>query len=219
MTRILIVLFFLLFEMQPVVAANQCKHFSVKGDVKEGSEFNQEIGMDLSFRMEPSNWDGWTFEIGPTNPSKDEWNNYIYTLNPPYRGRHLTMLDTSYGILAQDAVKQSSIDFWFLSNRKASSRAKEALDKILWPNTDTAQDESLTILGSLPMGQGNLKILDSDVTPGTAKPEDDPEHAFFGSVKSIMFKVDFYVSANFKPAKGLYIEYVACPKHNAWLKQ
>lgn len=220
MTRIFIAFFIVLIEMQPVIAATQCKHFSIKGAVKEKATFNQEIGMELSFRMEPTTYDGWIFEIGPTAPRKGEWNNYIYTLNPPYRGRHLTMLDTSYGTLAQNAVvKHSSIDFWFLSNRKDSARASEALDKLLWPNTDTAQDENLAILGSLPMGLGKLNILDSVVTPGTAKPVDDPEHAFFGIVKSILFEADFYVSTNFKPAKGLQIEYVVCPKPRAWLKQ
>jgi len=204
---------------QPVIAAPQCQHFAFSGEVKDRSSFHRTMGMGLSFRMEPSTEEGgWIFEIGPTIPKKGELDKYIYTLNPPWRGRHLTMLDTTYATLAQDAVAKRSFDFWFLLNRKDSSRALGALDQILWPETDTAQDESLALLGSLPMGQGIFRILDSDVIPGTARPEDDPAHAFFGAVLRIAFTVEFVVPPDFKPAKGLHSETVACPESGAWSK-
>ena len=220
MTRILIILIILLLEIHPVIAATQCKLFSFKGVVKDKSSFKKKMGMDLSFRMEPSDDEGWTFEIGPANPGKDEWNNYIYTFNPPYRGRNITMLDISYATLAQNAVvNNSTVEFWFMSDRKDSAKATKALDKILWPDTDNAQKDGLNILGRLSMGLGKLHILNSVVVPGTAKPDDDPEHAFWGAIKEIQFEVDFYVSSKFKPAKGLRFENVSCPDSSAWIKQ
>lgn len=209
-----------LMVSQPLFAAPQCRHFTFSGEVKGRSSFHRSMGMGLSFRVEPTTEEGgWAFEIGPTTPKKEEWDQYIYTLNPPWRGQHLTMLDTTYATLAQDVVAKQSIDFWFLLNRKDSSRASDAISQILWPSTDTAQDESLALLGSLPMGQGVFRITDSDVIPGTARPEDDPAHAFFGAVLRIVFTVEFVVPPDFKPANGLHFDLVACPKPDAWSKQ
>lgn len=69
------------------------------------------------------------------------------------------------------------------------------------------------------MGHGVLSIVDSDIVPGTARPQDNPEHAFFGGVRRIAFTVEFVVPSDFMPAKGLHSEPVACPEPGAWSKQ
>jgi len=203
----------------PVIAAPQCQKFSIESEVKDKASLHQPIGMGLSFRMEPTvDEDGWQFEIGPTQPSAGEWNQYIYTMTPPWRGRNPTMLDTSYSTLAQDAVTKVPHNFWFLLNRNDASKAYSALDQWLWPKNDKLQDESLALLGSLPKGQGFFQVLDSEIIPGTAQAGDDPSHAFFGTVRSVVFRVEFIVPHDFKPATGLHSGPAICPKPDDWLK-
>ena len=218
--RLSLIILLSLVASQSATAAPQCLHFAFNGEVKGQESLHQAIGMELSFRMVPSTeTDGWTFEIGPDNPQKEEWDQYIYILTPPWRGRHTTMLDTAYATLAQDAVKKFPHDFWFVLKRKDSSRAYSALEQILWPKTDNAQDAGLDLLGTLPMGHGVLKILDSDIVPGTARPGDDPAHAFYGKVRRIAFSVEFAVPHDFEPARGLSSETGVCPATDTWPKQ
>lgn len=208
-----------LLSTQQALGEPLCQRFSMQGEVKGKESFFRPIGMGLSFRMEPSTESGgWIFEIGPTSPREGEWSSYIYILTPPFRGRHLTMLDTSYGTLAQEAAGKEPRDFEFLLNRSDAPKAKAALDQILWPNNDTAQDDGLAVLGSLPKGEGVLRVLDADIVPGTAVPGADPVHAFYGMIKRMTFNVQLVVPQKFVLAGGLRGAPAACPDTKARLQ-
>src|SRR5512136_243124 len=83
---------------QSVQAKDSCQSFRFPGEVRGGESFRQVIGTEASFFVDPSGapGSGWRFEIGSTSSGQTEDPDYVYLVTPPYRGRHITMIDTSY---------------------------------------------------------------------------------------------------------------------------
>lgn len=203
-----------------LAAPSMCQRTSFIGEVKAQDSFRADIGLGLTFRVEPSGDEsGWQFEIGPTRAQPDEWDAYIYTLTPPWRGRHTTMLDTSYATPAQEAVGTRSHDFWFLLRQSDAAKAKAALDDVLWPKTDDAQDKALKRLGEFPMGTGELTVLGADIEPASAASGSSSEPESFGHVHRISFRVALTLPESFVPARTVSKETVPCPDPRAWARQ
>jgi len=208
-----------MFCASPCLAApTACQRISFTGEVKAQNSFRADVGAGLTFRIEPSgDVSGWQFEIGPTRSQPDEWDAYIYTLTPPWRGRHTTMLDTSYATPAQEAVATRSHDFWFLLRQSDAAKAKAALDDVLWPKTDDAQDHALKRLGDFPMGTGELTVLSADIEPGSAASGSSSEPESFGRIHRISFRVALTLPESFVPARNVSRETVPCPDPSAWV--
>jgi hypothetical protein len=202
-----------------LAAPSKCQRISFTGEVKAQNSFRADIGMGLAFRIEPSGDEsGWQFEIGPTRSRPDEWDAYIYTLTPPWRGRHTTMLDTSYATPAQEAAATRSHDFWFLLRQSDAANAKATLDDVLWPKADGAQDRALKRLGDFAMGTGELTVLGADIEPGSAASGASSEPESFGHVHRISFRVVLTLPTSFVTARTVSKEAVPCPDPNAWTR-
>lgn len=200
--------------------AAQCRSFSIAGELAAGEAFKRAISPELSFRLEPSGAveeGGWTFEIGPTEPraevdGESEFSQYVHALTPPYRFRNTRYVDISYGTNAQDAVADSPRPFWFLVRRADGEAASSALDQVLWPQQDGAQDRGLAVLGALPRGRGRFHILDSRITPGTAISfGGDERTAAYGAIHWMKFRVDLIVPASFAVLAKLKPRTGRCP--------
>ena len=192
-----------------------CWQIVLGGEVKDGEKFTREIGNDLSFRLDPwKDGEGWEFEIGPTHPERDEWNQYVYTLTPPYRSRNSRDVNTGWGTPAQEAV-YGSREFWFMWRRDESKKAGDALQQVLWPKSDADQQAGLNQLGSLAKGRGEFHVVDSKVTPA---PENDSHQCGqeCGAIHWIKFQASLVVPRTFKPAAGLDHSAVACPDLKKW---
>ena len=193
----------------------QCNQIKLAGTLKAGESFRREIGNGLTFRIDP--WKesaGWEFEIGPTSPDPDEWDQYIYVLTPPYRSTSAREVNTGWGVTAQDVITVKR-EFWFLISRKDAPAASNAIDSVLWPKSEQAQKQALQELASLPAGAGKFKILDSKITPSTALGgESDCQDGRCGEIHWIQFQVALNVPASFLPAKDLEVHPVKCPNHS-----
>jgi hypothetical protein len=206
--------------VSPCLAApSVCQRVSFTAEVKAEGSYRADIGMGLTFRIEPSgDQSGWQFEIGPTRPQPGEWDAYVYTLTPPWRGRHTTMLDTSYATPAQEAAAPRAHDFWFLLRRSDAANAKAALDGVLWPKADDAQDHALKRLGDLPKGAGELTVLAADIDSGSTT-SDSSESDALGHIHRIAFRVELTLPDSFVPARNLSRETAPCPDPGAWTRQ
>ena len=193
-----------------------CHRVSFQGEVKDGQSFHAAIGVGLSFRMEPTDSAGWQFEIGPTIPTKNEWDKYVYTLTSPWRRHNITFLDTSYGVLAQDAVQKGTYEFRFLANRADAALASATLTDILWPTSTAGEERSIARLGRFAEGDGKLEILSADVDPGAPVLRASGTVGHYGVVHRIAFRVELNVPSSFAPDKLIEQRLVPCLKATAW---
>lgn len=213
------VVFLLLAVVQGAFAQEKkdCTEVVFGGEVKAGETFAREIGNELTFRLDP--WKdslGWEFEIGPTHAEPNEWDQYVYTLTPPYRFGSARDVNTGWGRLAQDAIRGSH-DFWFLLLRSDSKKASAALSQVLWPKNESEQQAGLKQLGALAKGRGEFHILDSKITPGTPVPGyGNCERGHCGAIHWIKFQVKLTVPRGFKPAVDQTATPAACPD---WSKE
>ncbi|RNF83205.1 hypothetical protein [Montanilutibacter psychrotolerans] len=213
------VLALMLFAGPCLGAPSACQRISFHGEVVGQDAFRVNLGMGLTFRLEPSGDEsGWEFEIGPTQSRSDEWDAYIYTLTPPWRGRHATMLNTSYATPARQAATGAQRHFWFLLRRADAPAAKAALDDVLWPKTDEAQESALMQLGDLPRGSGELTILAADIEPGLAV-SNPSELEPLGRIHRLAFRVALTLPEGFSPAATLAKDVAPCPDPHAWAQQ
>ncbi len=203
-----------------VATAAQCRTFSLAGELAAGGTFKRAISPELSFRLEPSDFDaedGWIFEIGPTKPraradEASEFDHYVYALTPPYRFGNAQHVDTSYGVNAQDAVAATPRAFWFLVRRADGEATSEALNQVLWPQQDDGQARALAALAALPRGQGQFHILDSRITRGTAASFSTDQRAdIYGEIHWLKFRVDLIVPASFPVLPKLMPRTGRCP--------
>lgn len=210
-----------LLAVPGATTAAQCRSFSIAGELAAGETFTRAISPELSFRLEPSGaveGGGWTFEIGPMEPrtalgSQPEFSQYVYALTPPYRFGNTRHVDTSYGTNARDAVADTPRPFWFLVRRTDGEAASAALNQVLWPQQDDgAQDRGLAALAALPRGQGQFRILDSRIRPGTAISFSGDERAdAYGAIHWLKFRVDLIVPASFAVLPKLKSRTGRCP--------
>jgi hypothetical protein len=168
------------------------QRISFSGEVSQGQTFRQSIGHGLDFVLMPVSMaggiTGWTIEVAPQKPPPDpQCNDYVWVVTPPYRFQNARYLDTSYGTIAQEAVRASRRQFSFVLNCADSKAERGRLDVVLWPYSYSQQqvDEARAKLGSSPLGKGRLWIEKYRITPGrrsTAEVE-------LGVIHWIKFKV------------------------------
>ena len=233
MKRIILLVLCAALFAQSVQATDSCQSFRFSGEVRGEESFRQVIGSEVSFFVEPVGGPGggFRFEIGPTSSDRIEDPGYVYLVTPPYRGRHVTMIYTSYAVPAQYMAAKGDRDFWFLFTRQDAEKARAALEQLIFSGSTQTSEESLAQLAALPMGKGDFRIVDSETIPGTAKENEPipPEllkngypdratiEALYGVVKRIVFAVELIVSPDYAIPKSFRAHPAKCPE--PWAEQ
>lgn len=158
------------------------------GEVTYGKEFRKEIGSGLVFVLAPDEDDGWTIMVSPKeNPNDPECDEYVAVATPPYHGSNARFINTSYGIKAKDAVKESHREFEFVTNCADNHREEEWVARIVNPGgySDQEVKEGYAKLGTSPLGKGELTILDSKISPA----KQTVEGVNLGQIDWIKFEV------------------------------
>lgn len=218
---------------EPARADDACLSFRFAGEVRGEQPFQQSIGADLLFFLDPVDaaGRGWAYEIGPASSSTPADRQMIYLVTPPYRGRLVTSIDTSYAWPAQDAAAPGEHNFWFLIRAADVEVAGHAVRQLIFSGATQTTEESLAQLAALPMGRGTFRIVDSDFKPGTAKwgeviPPELLEHGYpdvaileslYGVIERIAFEVELVVPSNYPAPPDLRPRSASCPE--PWARQ
>jgi hypothetical protein len=141
------------------------------GEVSAGNGFhkdlNDELALDLHLEADSRSFPAgqWTIVVSPRQPEKD-CTEFASVVTPPYRSHNDQMIDTSYGVTAEDEVSSSPRQFNFVTNCKDYGTESKRLEIVLWPYnwTEREQDKALAELGSSPLGTGRLWITDSRIS-------------------------------------------------------
>lgn len=181
------------FALSGFGAGSSRPSLTFTGEVSEGQTFRKSIGQGLDFVLLPSSMgggiSGWTIMVSPqVKPSDPECTDFSWVVTPPYHFQNMLYLDTSYGIAAQEAVRDSPREFSFVLNCADYETEGKRVDLAIYPSTASKQevDDALAKLGSSPLGKGRLWIEDFKITPGhgSATAED------LGAIHWIKFKVE-----------------------------
>ncbi len=176
----------------PAAAESSTVRFG--GEVSREKVFEREIGYGLVFRLTPTPGDpdsGWRIEVVPkTQPQPpQEKVEFSWVATPPYHFRNERYLDTSYGITAREAVENSPRHFNFVRNLADYQIADQTVNLTIYPNA--ASELELARMrrdaAKVRAAEGELRILDSRITPGQKK--DDP-----GTIDWIKFEVELKFS-------------------------
>jgi hypothetical protein len=152
----------LLFAFISCAAAADVVRFS--GEVARGQEFRKSLGGGLAFRLEPND-SGWTITVIPERAVDAQCQDYVWVVTPPYRSSNARVINTDYGVKADEALKWSPRDFAFVTNCDDIRREGERVDRVLWP-ANYSEDEvrkAMERLGTSSLGKGSLEIQDSTV--------------------------------------------------------
>jgi hypothetical protein len=164
------------------------------GEVTRGTSFVHDIGHGLLFRLTktPGAPDmGWEIEIAPgpiVNPSTNapatgEYEEFSGIVTPPYHFYNERYLETSYGTKAEEAVGITPREFNFVESVADSKAAYDVVESVLSSPTFPEKSEALAIAAAkIPIGTGELQILDSHITPGK-------DASDMGTIESVKFKV------------------------------
>lgn len=215
----------------PALADETCRSFVFSGEVRGVEAYRRILGPGLVFGLFPSGMagGGWRFAIGPSDSAKVGELDYIDLVTPPYRGRLVTSLDTSYGELAQSVTAKQEIEFWFLLNREDAAKASFAVGQLIFSSPVQSEQLSLEQLRALPKGRGLLRIVDAEAVPGlavageplamgppgAAYPDDETLERLYGRIQRIAFGVRLTVPSSYRVPETFNSQAAACP--GAWI--
>lgn len=169
-----------------VIAEDQPIRFS--GEVTRDHEYRKEIGAGLVFVLSPDEDNGWTIAVAPKeNPNDSECDDYVAVATPPYHGENARFINTSYGVKARDAVKESRREFYFVTNCADNHLEEKWVERIINPGgfSDKEIKEGYAKLGTSPQGKAVLTILDSKTSPA----KETVEGVNLGQIDWIKFEV------------------------------
>ena len=179
--------FAIVFAFACLVAA-QDRPIRFSGEVSSKQEFRKDLDGGLVFVLSPDEDNGWTISVAPTEDPKDpECDDYLAVATPPYHGENPRFINTSYGIKASEAVKNSRREFSFVTNCADHHREEKWVERVTNPGgfTDKEIQEGYAKLGSSPLGEGMLTILDSKISPA----KDTVEGVNLGQIDWMKFEV------------------------------
>lgn len=191
--RILAVLWLALFALSSLGTDSPGLSLTFAGEATEGQTFRKGIGHGLEFVLMPSSMgdgiSGWTIMVSPqVKPSDPECADFVWVVTPPYHFENARYLDTSYGVAAQEAVRNSPREFSFVLNCADFETESKRVDLAIYPSAASKQevDDALAKLGSSPLGKGRLWIEDSKITPGHGSGTTED----LGAIHWMKFKVE-----------------------------
>jgi len=192
-----------------------CLQLAFRGEASSGHQFSQTIGGNLMFKLVPSE-SGWTIEITPQVVNGNGPSEYIWVVTPPYRSSNPRYLDTTYGVPAEEAVRETPRNFNFVLTEAQYQEASRLVDIAISsrPLSDHRSQEELekeskdavAALMKFPVAVGKLLILDSRIT--SAKDSTDS-----GSLDWIKFEAILRVPCDFaaaEPTREISVDGSAC---------
>jgi hypothetical protein len=198
-----------------------CLQASFEGEVSADHLFEKQFG-ELVFRLNPAGaQSGWIIEVAPrskmpkSNSSPDV--DYVWVVNPPYRGRNTRYLDTSYGVTIKHLLESSPYDFNFVVDQQGYDEASVLVEKATMsrPPGDHTSAEDIAresdeatdrLLTRLPVSKGRLVILDSRIA--TAR-----EAANDASIEWLKFRVSLRVPCSLdapSEVRGISVDRTGC---------
>jgi hypothetical protein len=184
-------------------------------------------GLELVIRPEGLDFSGWELQIVPT-ASEEIYPDYAALATPPYQSVNPLLINTAYGMRAQDAVAWNPRTFQWVARPEQYRRAAEAYFSYLEPRGPHATMDSgkaMAALVRLPAesSTGVLRILDARLAPGqadqtaqaagvtpaaiheahTLEPLDKGESPQSGGLHWLRFEVTLGVPVDWRPASGL----------------
>jgi hypothetical protein len=153
------------------------------GKVSKGEVYEHALEGGLLFRLVPNsagNPPGWVIMVTPKDRSRDD---YVWVVTPPYRYWNPKYVDISYGMSAEEAVKMTPRDFYFVTNETDYKIADEAANVVLWPAPYTKKEikEATDKLETVRKSKGTFVIQDSSLSTGTDGSQE---------IQSLDFKVE-----------------------------
>jgi len=165
----------------------------LSGTLAAGKSFERDIGHGLLFRLVPSPSSfgkGWDIEIRPKGDPAGGFDEYASFATPPYHLYKPTYLNASYGVTAQQAVAMSPRKFQFVETPQDSQSASVVVNTVVYTIDWPAHKDSIVAMAAkIPVGVGELRILDSRITPG--KNNED-----LGSIDWIKFQVRLWLHSD-----------------------
>lgn len=165
----------------------------LSGTLAAGKSFEHNIGHGLIFRLVPSPASygkGWDIEIRPEGDPAGGFDEYASVATPPYHLYKPTYLNASYGVTAQKAVAMSPRKFQFVETPQDSQAASVVVNTVVytvdWPSH---KDSIAAAAAKIPVGVGELRVLDSRITPG--KNNED-----LGSIDWIKFQIRLWLRSD-----------------------
>lgn len=159
-------------------APRTCVRLVLDGDVNGGREWNTPIGEGWRFRLVPippldAGYSGWDMVVDRVTPAG--FPDALYLATPPYNSINEREIGTTYGLRAQDAIGWNPRSFRFLTDSDAFALAQGIYDLGFVHRKDDPGDRekrsSETLLKlSEGASQGELRIQDAHISPGTADP-------------------------------------------------
>jgi hypothetical protein len=193
----------------------RCIHITFSGEVSADKNFDRPFG-PLRFRLNSQEaLSGWRIEIVPAEEPKSENAEYVWVVTPPYHFGNVRYLDTSYGTPAEDSVKESPRDFYFVLNQQQFHRATGLVNLGVSSHPlsehkpeaelDKESQDAIAALESLPIGKGRLQILDSRVDSSAGQDG-------LGAIEWLKFCVELHVPCNFtvSDSPGLLMDRSQC---------
>ena len=165
----------------------------LSGTLSAVKSFERDIGHGLIFRLVPSPASygkGWDIEIRPKGDPAGGFDEYASVATPPYHLYKPTYLNASYGVTAQKAVAMSPRKFQFVETPQDSQAASVVVNTVVytvdWPSH---KDSIAAAAAKIPVGVGELRVLDSRITPG--KNNED-----LGSIDWIKFQIRLWLRSD-----------------------
>lgn len=160
------------------VASQTCKQLVLDGEVGAGQEWSAPIGDGWRLRLVSippldDNYSGWDLVVDRIRPAG--FPDALYLATPPYNSINEREIGTTYGLRAQDAIGWNPRSFRFLTDPAAFSMA-QGLYRLafVYPKDSTPQKQAGAKARLLELAegasQGELRILDAHISPGTADP-------------------------------------------------
>jgi hypothetical protein len=160
-------------------AAQSCKRLVLDGDVHSGQEWSAPIGGGWRFRLVPippleASFSGWDLVVDRMRPTG--FPDALYLATPPYNSINEREIGTTYGLRAQDAIGWNPRGFRFLTD-PATLRDTQKDYRLAFelhhdpvPRQMIAGAKARLLKLVEAASQGELRILDAHISPGTADP-------------------------------------------------
>ncbi len=153
--------------------APEASHIRFEGEILHGQIYEHDIGHGLVFRLTPATSDeggGWVIQILPAVEPADATIEFAEIATPPYHAYNDRYLAAAFGYSAREAVQVTVRKFYFVQSLEDQNRAADVVNATLYPGTASeaekvrAADEAV----SVNLGRGELRLIDSKITPGKA---------------------------------------------------
>jgi hypothetical protein len=186
--------------LSALASADSCRAYEFKADLQQPDSWQLQAS-GLLFRLQSQeNNSGWVFDVVSVN--KPDGVDLMRALTPPWRGWHPSMLDTEYGMLAEDAVYREPRRFWFMSDASRVEALGHTVDQLLWPGNEgdpeAAEEDAYNELLRYPRGYIELTVLNATVKPAVETPEDSDTEADPGEVLALQARLRLIVDEDFE---------------------